>query len=108
MDKNKINIKSIQNNVKKGKIIWIEHCLNRLNQRDILIEDVISTINTGKIIEYYYDDYPYQSCLILGKDCNNEVLHIVCGLNGNTVYVITAYYPDSIKWEEDMKTRRMK
>ena len=52
MDKNKINIKSIQNNVKKGKIIWTEHCLNRLNQRDILIADVISTINTGKIIEY--------------------------------------------------------
>ena len=58
MDKN--NIKSIQNNVKNGKIIWTEHCVNRLNQRDILIADVISTINTGKIIEYYYDDYPYQ------------------------------------------------
>ena len=70
MDKNKINIKSIQKNVKNGKII-----------------------------EYYYDDYPYQSCLILGKDCNNEVLHIVCGVNGSIVYVITAYYPDSIKWE---------
>ena len=79
MDKNKINIKSIQKNVKNGKII-----------------------------EYYYDDYPYQSCLILGKDCNNEILHIVCGVNDNIVYVITAYYPDSIKWEKDMKTRRIK
>lgn len=108
MDKNELNIKYIQKYIEEGNIIWTEHCLNRLTQRDILIADVINTINTGKIIEYYYEDYPYQSCLILGQDNNNEILHIVCGINKKTVYIITAYYPDSIKWEEDMKTRRMK
>ena len=108
MDKNNLNIKDIKKRIKKGKLIWTELCLNRLNQRDILMSDVINTINTGKIIEYYDSDYPYQSCLILGKDNNIEILHIVCGINKDNVYMITAYYPDSIKWEEDMKTRRMK
>ena len=103
-----LNISTIKENIENKRIIWTEHCLNRLNQRDIQIADVINTIKTGKIIEHYYDDYPYQSCLILGKDLNKEVLHVVCGINNDFVYIITAYYPDSIKWEEDMKTRRMK
>ena len=107
MDKNNLNIQDIQKRIKKGKVIWTEHCLNRLNQREILTDDVINTIKTGKIIEKYDEDYPYQSCLILGKDCNNDVLHVVCGINKETIYMITAYYPDSIKWEDDMKTRRM-
>jgi hypothetical protein len=80
--------------------------LNRINQREILSIDVKNAINNGKIIEYYYDDYPYPSCLISGKDRNNRILHIVCGMNNSIVYIITAYYPDTNKWEEDMKTRR--
>ena len=108
MKEDSLDIEIIKNCVKEQNIIWTEHCLNRLNQRDILREDVINTIKTGKIIEKYDDDYPYQSCLILGKDCNNDVLHVVCGINKEIVYMITAYYPDSIKWEDDMKTRRMK
>ena len=59
MDKNNLNIQDIQKRIKKGKVIWTEHCFNRLNQRDILMSDVINTINTGKIIEYYDSDYPY-------------------------------------------------
>ena len=40
------------------------------------------------------------------KDKNNNIIHIVCGMNGNLAFIITAYYPDSDEWEEDMKTRR--
>ena len=106
MKKNLLNIKYIKENVKKGKIYWTEHCLNRMNQRNILISDVKKAINNGRIIEYYYDDYPYPSCLITGKSKNNKIIHVVCGMNNNLVYMITAYYPDCEKWEEDMKTRR--
>ena len=88
------------------KIDWTKHCLNRLNQRDIMISDVKEGIRNGKIIEYYYDDYPYPSCLILGNSIKNKILHIVCGVSADCIHMITAYYPDSEKWEEDMKTRR--
>lgn len=52
--------------------------------------------------------YPYPSCLILGYNINNKILHIVCGISEDTVHMITAYYPNTDKWEEDMKTRREK
>lgn len=108
MDNNLLNIENIKEHMKKRKVNWTKHCLNRLNQRDILISDVKKAINNGQIIEYYYDDYPYPSCLILGYNINNKMLHIICGINEDTVHMITAYFPDINKWEDDMKTRRKK
>jgi len=46
--------------------------------------------------------------LILGNDINGDALHIVCGISENFVHIITAYRPNSDKWEDDMKTRRGK
>lgn len=106
MEDNLLNIQTIREMFENKKIDWTMHCLNRLNQRDILIADVKNAIKNGDIIEYYYDDYPYPSCLILGFSTRNQVLHVVCGMSNDFVHVITAYYPDDDNWKEDMKTRR--
>lgn len=103
---NLLNIEVIREYLKKKNILWTKHCLNRINQRDILISDIEVAINNGKIIEYYYDDYPYPSCLILGRDRNSKEIHIVCGICEEYIYMITAYHPNIDKWENDMKTRR--
>ena len=108
LEENSMNIEKIIDCINKRSIIWTKHCLNRLNQRDILISDVKNAIKTGKIIEYYYDDYQYPSCLILGYNMNNKIIHVVCGVNKDEVYIITAYYPDNIEWEENMEIRRKK
>lgn len=108
MTKDILEIEKIREFIAKRKVDWTKHCLNRLNQRDILMSDVKTAIYNGKIIEYYYDDYPHPSCLILGYNSNHRILHIVCGISENLVHMITAYYPDSNKWENDMKTRRKK
>lgn len=106
MNKELLNIETIRICIMKRNVVWTKHCLNRINRRDILISDIKTAINNGRIIEYYYEDYPYPSCLIIGKDKNNNIIHIVCGMSNNLVYIITAYYPDSEEWEEDMITRR--
>lgn len=101
-----LNIEIIREYILKKKVDWTKHCLNRLQQRNIKISEVKTAINNGKIIEYYYDDFPYPSCLILGYNINNRLLHVVCGISEDTIHMITAYYPDSTKWKEDFKTRR--
>ena len=106
MSRELLNIEIIRTYIQQRNVIWTKHCLNRINQRDILILDIKTAISNGKIIEYYYDDYPYPSCLIVGKNINGNIIHIVCGIHNNLVYIITAYYPDSNEWEEDMKIRR--
>ncbi len=103
MNEDLLNIDIIKEYIAKRKIDWTKHCLNR---RNIQISDVKTAVNNGRIIEYYYNDYPYQSCLILGYNINNKILHIVCGMSEDIVHMITAYYPDTKKWEDDMKTRR--
>lgn len=61
---------------------------------------------TGEIIEDYPDDYPYPSSLVLGQSISGQPLHLVCGIGNNTLFVITAYKPNSEKWEADWKTRK--
>ena len=106
MSEELLNIENIRKCIMHRAVIWTKHCLNRINQRNILISDVKKAISNGKIIEYYYDDYPYPSCLIIGQNKYNKIMHIVCGMNNNIVYMITAYYPDNKEWKEDKKTRR--
>lgn len=108
MSNDLLNIETIRTYAEKRKIDWTKHCLNRLNQRDISISDVKTAIKNGEIIESYCDDYPYPSCLILGYNVNNTILHIVCGMSDDLVHMITAYYPNNNEWEDDMKTRREK
>ncbi|WP_334303839.1 hypothetical protein [Marvinbryantia formatexigens] len=33
-------------------------------------------------------------------------MHIVAGCDNINIYIITAYYPDTKKFENDLKTRR--
>ena len=106
MNNDLLNIDIIKEYMQNRKVDWTKHCLNRLNQRNIQISDIKTAISNGKIIEYYYDDYPYPSCLILGYNMNNRIIHIVCGMSEDIIHIITAYYPDTNKWENDMKTRR--
>lgn len=61
----------------------------------------------GEIIENYPDDFPHPSCLIYGYTINDRsVIHVVASCNGENVGIITAYFPDSDEFENDLKTRK--
>ncbi len=98
----------IKQMVKEEKIRWTNHVVIRLFQRNITQRDIENALLNGEIIEEYENDYPYPSCLVYGINLNNEVLHIVCGVNETELWIITAYYPDNIKWEDNLKTRKEK
>ncbi len=88
-----------------NKIRFTEHAIKRLYERSIKIKDIISGITTGEIIEEYRDDYPYPSCLILGKDSKDLDIHIVCGIS-EEIWIMSAYYPNTNMWEEGFKERK--
>ena len=90
----------------ESKIIWTQHCLERMQERDISRADVKNGIQTGEVIENYPDDYPNPSCLVFGYTVNGRILHIVVGCDMINIYIITAYYPDTSKFENDLKTRK--
>ena len=63
-------------------------------------------IENGEIIEDYPEDFPHLSCLIFGYNVNNKVIHVVVGKDSAFIYIITAYIPNTTKFENDLKTRR--
>ncbi len=82
------------------------HSRRRMNERGILLRDVMYAVEHGEIIEQYPEDYPFPSCLILGATVGGRYLHAVVSLDEGHIFLITAYYPDEEDWEPDMKTRR--
>lgn len=100
------SMNDIKEALEKGNIQWSGHILTRMQQRGIKIKDIICCLSNGDIIEYYEYDYPYPSCLILGITGDNKRIHVVCVLEGDNIWMITAYYPASSEWLDDFKTRR--
>lgn len=86
--------------------MWTQHCLQRMQERDISRADVRRGIETGEIIEEYPEDYPNPSCLIFGYAVDGRILHIVAGCDNMNIYIITVYFPNNDKFEKDMKTRK--
>lgn len=91
---------------KSGSIKWTAHMLARLQERGIEPSDIKNSINTGCIIEQYPNDYPYPSCLVLGTTVAGKILHVVIGVGGGYLWLITAYYPSPLKWNEDFSVRK--
>lgn len=101
-----MDIHKIRTLFQNRSVKWSAHCLERMQERDILRDDVISCVLRGEIIEDYPNDFPYPSCLIFGYTTQDKVLHIVIGADETTAYVITAYYPSTDKFEADLRTRK--
>ena len=83
-----------------------KHFTDRLNERFIEYDDVLSAIMAGNIIEEYPAAYPYPCVLILYFIKDNKPLHVVAGTDGKYLWLITAYYPTLDKWENNYKTRK--
>ena len=103
-----IDINTIRKYYEQDQVYVTEHASNRFRQRGITAKDIRHVIDNGEIIEQYPDDYPFPSCLVLGKDNNKNTIHVCLSDEGTSSRIITAYYPDKNKWNNDFKTRREK
>jgi hypothetical protein len=86
-------------------LLFRVHAIERMAQRNIGIEDVRAVLDGGELIEYYPDDYPYPSALVLGW-VKNRPLHVVVANAPTARIIITIYEPDPIRWEPDFKRRK--
>lgn len=94
-----IDIKEVQRLAAAGRLNLTRHALHRMKQRNITINDILTGIGNGEIIEQYPDDFPFPSCLVLGMTFEARYIHIVLSVSNETINIITVYYPDTEKWE---------
>ena len=103
-----MTIKQIQRFCEDRKIIWSLHAAEMMMKRSIDRNDVLSCLQNGEIIEDYPDSFPHPSCLVFGYSVLNKILHVVVGQKEDMLVIITAYFPDNVKFENDLRTRRVK
>ncbi|MCD8181409.1 MAG: DUF4258 domain-containing protein [Firmicutes bacterium] len=84
------------------KILFKDHATQRMLRRGIKRKDVFDCIMNGEIIEKYPSDKPFPSCLIMSA----SPLHVVCSTDFESIYIITAYKPNTLIFDNDYKTRR--
>lgn len=89
-----------------SNIVMTSHANKQCIDRIINSSDILEVLRHGEIIEDYPNDYPYPSCLMLAYPEPCKPMHICCGVGEGKIYIITAYYPQTEKWEKDMKTRK--
>lgn len=100
-----MNIQDFRFRCMEGKIKWSMHSASRILQRGITRDDVICCIMNGEIIEEYPDFWINPACLIFGYSVENRVIHVVAGID-EYIHIVTVYYPNTDKFEDDLKTRR--
>ena len=98
-----MNIEDVRMLCEAHSFVITDHCLKRMLERNIDINQIRQVILNGEIIEQYPDDYPYPSCLILGNG-----LHAVVGIGSDMLWFITAYRPNPDEWDSTLKTRVVK
>ena len=101
-----ILIDHLRQHYQNDAVFITEHAAERARQRGIVSRDIRNAVENGEIIEQYPDDYPFPSCLILGKDLVGKNIHVCISEEGTSSRVITAYYPDKDKWSDDFRIRK--
>lgn len=103
-----IDIETLRTYYKQDNILMTQHSSERCRQRGIKKHDIKNAVSNGEIIEQYPNDFPFPSCLVRGHSLENKIIHVVMSDEGTGSRIITAYFPDSEKWDDEFRVRKEK
>lgn len=88
-------------------VIFSLHAIQRMFERRIGVDDVLSVLQHGLTIEQYPDDVPYPSRLIVGWR-DKRALHVVVAEDSASAMtiVVTVYEPERSRWDSSFRQRR--
>ena len=97
-----MKIDDIVEAIKNSHVLVSRHAREEAEADSLLIDEICFSVMQGEIIEDYADDKPYPSCLIFGKNQQNNPIHSVWAYNQETGWaiLITVYRPKPYKWIE--------
>jgi hypothetical protein len=101
-------LQKIEDLISAEKVAFKRHCVLRMRQRSISVDEFKEAMLHAEIVENYEDDYPFPSSLILGFTASQRPLHAVIAMDQKSdfLWIITLYEPTVQNWEADFKKRR--
>jgi Domain of unknown function (DUF4258) len=99
----------VQALVRRGEVHLSLHGFRELAADNILLDDVLGSIEKALVIEEYPAFARGPCVLVLQRDRENRPVHVLWGIRSETTTpatLITAYRPSSDRWHEDFLRRR--
>lgn len=93
----------IKEKVRGGEYDLSLHAHNERQEEQITVDEIEKVLLKGVIIEKYPNDPRGESCLVAGI-VSKKPLHVVCGIRGNRLLIVTVYRPKLPVWR-GYKTR---
>ena len=100
---------AIRELVATGNVRISEHGYDEISDDDILVRDLLNGINSATLVEDYPTFPKGPAVLVLQFDNNNRPIHVVWGIPkglASPAVLVTAYRPDTAKWNEHFTERR--
>jgi len=95
--------------IEKGEVVISNHGYDELAEDGLIVREIIANVKKGKVVEDY-PDYPKGPCvLVLQRDRQGNLMHIVWGIPKNAsspAVLVTAYRPNLSIWTDDFMERR--
>ena len=92
-----MDIDFIKKNVNNNEYDLSLHAHNERQEERITVDEIEKVLLKGAIIEQYPNDPRGRSCLVAGR-VSEKPLHVVCGMRGKRLLIITVYRPRPPVW----------
>jgi hypothetical protein len=95
--------------VARGEILISDHGYDELAANNLSVRKLVSGLKDAELLENY-PDFPKGPCvLVLQRDENDQLIHVVWGISKGTMspaVLVTAYRPDPALWTDDFRRRK--
>jgi len=80
----------------------------RFRERTIGAEAVLQAVDSYEVIEEYSEDKYLPSYLIRAEHGGSVFhIHAAADVDGDNVRIVTAYVPNPLEWDSELRTRRI-
>ncbi|MBM2813326.1 MAG: hypothetical protein HW421_88 [Ignavibacteria bacterium] len=94
-----MDINYIRNKFANKEYLFTCHGDKERQNDNLLISELLDAIKNGIIIEHYEDTGRGESCLVAGFNSEGKPIHIVLGMFGDSLVIITVYIPSPPKFK---------
>ena len=94
-----MDIGNIIDTIRNNRVRITDHADEEAIDDGLRFEEIYFSVMHGEVIEEY-NDKPYPSCLIMGKNFSGEPIHSVWAYNPENLWtvLITVYRPNPERW----------